>query len=54
VFRLNAVIRGTEVVRMVLHQMHPFYSIAKNDGLDCFRAVKNLRNVKYTKLVFQA
>jgi hypothetical protein len=26
---LNVVFRGTEVVRMVSHQMHPFYSIAK-------------------------
>jgi hypothetical protein len=33
---LNAVFRGTEVVRMVFQQMHPFHSLGKIDGLDCF------------------
>jgi hypothetical protein len=47
VFVLNVVFRGTKVVRMVSHQMHPFYSIAQKMMVwIVFEQLKNLRNVK--------
>jgi hypothetical protein len=47
---LNAVFGRTEVLKMVLDQMHQFYSIAQKMMLwIVFEQLKNLRNVKRQK-----
>jgi hypothetical protein len=44
---LNAVLLGTEVVKMVLDQMHPFYYIAQKKMVwVVFEQYKNLHNIK--------
>jgi hypothetical protein len=51
----NALFRGTQVAKMVLHLLHPLYSFAPKmmfgSVLEHFR---NVRNVKDAKLVFRA
>ena len=50
VLRLNALYRGTEVAKMVSHQMHPFYSIGTTMMYgSVFEHFENIRHVKGCK-----